>query len=85
MNQYFIASLIKDFLPNSIKGEGDYFSRLSNESHACIIHDSSLRKIEDVTCIAAAYDLGGVVTNSRRDGETNNKTKRPGTLKDMHW
>lgn len=32
----------------------------------------------------AAYDLGGVVTNSRRDGEGPTKTKRPGTLKEMH-
>ncbi|XP_060600178.1 protein SCAI-like [Ruditapes philippinarum] len=36
----------------------------------------------------AAYDLGGVVTNSRRDGEvtttTPGKPKRPGTLKEMH-
>lgn len=37
--------------------------------------------------ISAAYDLGGVVTNSRRDGEitTTGKPKRPGTLKEMHW
>ncbi|XP_041368658.1 protein SCAI-like [Gigantopelta aegis] len=32
----------------------------------------------------AAYDLGGVVTNSRREGEVPNKGKKPGTLKEMH-
>ncbi|WAR30708.1 SCAI-like protein [Mya arenaria] len=32
----------------------------------------------------AAYDLGGVVTNSRREGEVNSKPKRVGTLKEMH-
>ncbi|XP_064616454.1 protein SCAI-like isoform X2 [Liolophura sinensis] len=32
----------------------------------------------------AAYDLGGVVTNSRRDLEFNNKGKRPGSLKEHH-
>ncbi|XP_050403884.1 protein SCAI isoform X1 [Patella vulgata] len=32
----------------------------------------------------AAYDLGGVVTNSRREGETPSKGKRPGVLKEMH-
>ncbi|KAL3871080.1 hypothetical protein ACJMK2_039100 [Sinanodonta woodiana] len=32
----------------------------------------------------AAYDLGGVVTNSRRDGDPPNKTKRLGTLKEAH-
>ena len=35
--------------------------------------------------ILAAFDLGGVITNSRRDGEAPAKTKRPGTLKEMHW
>ena len=38
-----------------------------------------------IISFAAAYDLGGVVTNSRRDGEGPTKTKRPGTLKEMHW
>ncbi|KAJ8299935.1 hypothetical protein KUTeg_021454 [Tegillarca granosa] len=32
----------------------------------------------------AAYDLGGIVTNSRKDGEIINKNKRPGNLKEMH-
>jgi len=31
-----------------------------------------------------AYDYGGVVTNSKREPEYSNKTKRPGNLKDMH-
>ncbi|KAH3803088.1 hypothetical protein DPMN_156788 [Dreissena polymorpha] len=43
-------------------------------------------RICNILCISAAYDLGGVVTNSRKEGETtNNKPKRPGTLKEMHW
>ncbi|XP_069121237.1 protein SCAI-like isoform X4 [Argopecten irradians] len=32
----------------------------------------------------AAYDLGGVVTNSRKDGDIMNRNKRSGTLKEMH-
>ena len=32
-----------------------------------------------------AYDYGGVVTNSRREPEYVNKSKRPGNLKEMHW
>lgn len=32
----------------------------------------------------AAYDLGGVVTNSRREGDILNKNKRSGSLKEMH-
>ncbi|KAL5011620.1 hypothetical protein ScPMuIL_010171 [Solemya velum] len=32
----------------------------------------------------AAYDLGGVMTNSRRDSDIANRNKRPGTLKEMH-
>ncbi|XP_025112792.1 protein SCAI-like isoform X2 [Pomacea canaliculata] len=32
----------------------------------------------------AAYDLGGVITNSRRDGEDPTKSKRPGHLKEIH-
>ena len=36
-------------------------------------------------CFLVAYDYGGVVTNSRREPEYSNKSKRPGNLKDMHW
>ena len=32
-----------------------------------------------------AYDFGGVVTNSRREPDTTNRNKRPGSLKEMHW
>ncbi|KAK7491648.1 hypothetical protein BaRGS_00017101 [Batillaria attramentaria] len=32
----------------------------------------------------AAYDLGGVITNSRRDGEEATKSKRPSHLKEIH-
>lgn len=35
--------------------------------------------------VPVAYDYGGVVTNSRREPEYSNKTKRPTNLKDMHW
>ena len=35
--------------------------------------------------LLVAYDYGGVVTNSRREPEYSNKSKRPGNLKDMHW
>ncbi|ELU10092.1 hypothetical protein CAPTEDRAFT_93181 [Capitella teleta] len=31
-----------------------------------------------------AFDYGGVVTNSRREPELSNKSKRPGNLKEMH-
>ena len=34
---------------------------------------------------SVAFDYGGVVTNSRREPEYSNKSKRPGNLKDMHW
>ncbi|XP_076455204.1 protein SCAI-like [Babylonia areolata] len=32
----------------------------------------------------AAYDLGGVITNSRREGEESSKSKRAGHLKEIH-
>ncbi len=35
--------------------------------------------------VAVGYDDGGVVTNSRREPEYSNKSKRPGSLKEMHW
>ena len=35
-------------------------------------------------CVVA-FDFGGVVTNSRREPDTTNRNKRPGSLKEMHW
>lgn len=35
--------------------------------------------------ILAAYDLGGVVTNFRKEGEEVVRTKKLGHLKEVHW
>lgn len=35
--------------------------------------------------ILAAYDLGGVVTNFRKEGEEVVHTKKLGHLKEVHW
>ena len=35
--------------------------------------------------LLASYDLGGVITNSRRDGEEVNKGKKADLYKEMHW
>lgn len=34
---------------------------------------------------SAAYDLGGLVTNSKTDGDIINRNKKTGTLKETHW
>ncbi|ESN97136.1 hypothetical protein HELRODRAFT_184805, partial [Helobdella robusta] len=40
----------------------------------------SNRRVEDV-----AYDVGGVVTNSRREPDHPSRNRRSGNLKEMHW
>ena len=35
--------------------------------------------------LTAAYDLGGVICNSRKDADIINKNRKPGMLKEMNW
>ncbi|XP_067661934.1 protein SCAI-like isoform X1 [Haliotis asinina] len=65
----FLASAFKELPPNGA-------SLLYISADGC---HGNAKHTDD-----AAYDLGGVITNSRREGDAPIKGKRPGLLKEMH-